>query len=1161
MQDLGNHASALSKAAGNVAGYQKLRHGIATSQAAMLAVRNQARQLAPQLKASRAQTAALAEQYALANTEFLKTDASLSQNRTSYEAATRQVKALSAQMKANPSAELREKLDAAQVAAQNLKDTVAQNREQFKGASVRAKELKKQLKDATAQEKAMSKESQTLNSRADVLQKGLDKDRTALGKLRLALVGAGVDMKSLASEQNRLIAESEKYANSQKRIKEATFAYEAGKHQLSWGNIKGDVMTSAGLLMALKAPVSTAMNFEQAMSGVNAIMFSGGKRTDEQKTADAAALAELRAQALKLGSETQFTAMQAANSQENLARAGFKKDEILAAMPGLLNMAAAEGMDLAGAADIAASALRGFNLDAEDSNRVADVLAKTSLMSNTNIVGLGEAMKYAAPMAAGLGVSIEQTSALLAAMANAGIKGSQAGTALRATFTRLSKEPKETEKALLALGVASRTADGKMRTLPSLMEELSKKTKNMGEATKTKHFTNIFGTDAASAMIAVMNAVEKGDIASFEEALKKENVTGTAKEVAEARNDNLAGDLTKLSSAWEGISETVGSVFIPVLRSGVQLLTDGISKVTGLARTFPNLTKVIVGGLGGVAAFKVIRTVCGISKVLMKMPFLYGKVISAVMAARKVQGQLSIAQMVWNKVMSAGRGLLNVGRLVLYHGKQLAIAVATKAWTAAQGAWNLAMSAGRGLLNVGQLVLYHGKQLAIAVATKAWTAAQWLWNAAMNANPIGLIVAGIAGLIAAGYWLYQNWDSVCAGIVATWNWLWDTIKSFWDWLSGLFSWEGLTAGFDGACALISSGWEGLKKSFVQPFAVAWDWLTSGWENARGIISSGWDALKNGFSNVAGVAWDWLASGWESAKGIISGGWDAVKNSFLGGWMSDVWSGFTSAAAGAWETIKSGWSTVSGLINDGLSKAGSIFSDAWSWMKDLVGMGDDPAVADQAVLMAQLNDITVLNKMSGDFAARVQEMTDAWQPFKDSLGGGFEAILNIMTLIGSQIQNTVIPAVSALTASLSEMAAGVQAVAMAGGIEVSLPKAAAPSVAANPFGSSVGQYDPFYAHAAGGIFSTPHLGLVAESGAEAIIPLENRSRGMPLWMAAGESMGVKFGSTTTQNNITTGAPNVNITIYGGEPDLAQRVKQAVQDALREIQDYNTRVSLA
>ena len=123
------------------------------------------------------------------------------------------------------------------------------------------------------------------------------------------------------------------------------------------------------------------------------------------------------------------------------------------------------------------------------------------------------------------------------------------------------------------------------------------------------------------------------------------------------------------------------------------------------------------------------------------------------------------------------------------------------------------------------------------------------------------------------------------------------------------------------------------------------------------------------------------------------------------------------------------------------------------------------------------------------------------------------------------------------------------------------RSAAPSVAANPFGSSVGQYDPFYAHAAGGIFSTPHLGLVAESGAEAIIPLENRSRGMPLWMAAGESMGVKFGSTTTQNNITTGAPNVNITIYGGEPDLAQRVKQAVQDALREIQDYNTRVSLA
>ena len=1050
---------------------------------------------------------------------------------------------------------------------QKLQSVLSQSAEKLNAARGRVRELGTQMRIASEPSATLKRQFTAAHVEAHRLEAKLASQRKELGALGAKLGEAGVNTRNFAAEQARLASQSEKIARAQQRLQNSKGALQASKNRLSWDNMKGELMASASLGLALGAPIKVAADFEQAMARVGAVSGAEGENFEL-----------LQKQARDLGRDTQFTAMQAANSQEMLARAGFQTNEILAAMPGLLNMAAAEGMDLAQGADIAASTLRGFGLQADQMGRVADVLAKASSASNTSIAGLGESMKYVSTVAAGLNIPLEDTTAMLGIMGNAGIKGSQAGTALREALFRLSKEPAQVEAALKKLGVASRDAQGRLRTMPSLMKALGEKMKGMGEADQMKHLSNIFGTQASAGMLALMKAAETGKWEELNEELR--NADGAAKKIADRMNETARGAMKRLDSATQNLIIDIGNVLLPTFTGGVETLAKFAGGLSELAQRFPVVTKVIVGSVAALAAYKVAFTAGSIAWTAAKLPFQHLRVaIDSVRAKMLLSGHTSIwaaaktkllalaqgvwnkamslgrgllnvgrlvlyhgkqlaiavatkvwtaAQGVWNKAMSLGRGLLNVGRLVLYHGKQLAIAVATKVWTAAQGVWNKAMSLGRGLLNVGRLVLYHGKQLAIAVATKAWTAAQWLWNAAMNANPIGLIVAGIAGLIAAGYWLYQNWDSVCAGIVAAWNWLWNTIKSFWDWLSGLFSWDGLTAGFDGACALIASGWEGLKKSFVQPFAVAWDWLTSGWE---------------------------------SAKGIISGGWDAVKNSFLGGWMSDVWSGFTSAAAGAWETIKSGWSTVSGLINDGLSKAGSIFSDAWSWMKDLVGMGDDPAVADQAVLMAQLNDITVLNKMSGDFAARVQEMTDAWQPFKDSLGGGFEAILNIMTLIGSQIQNTVIPAVSALTASLSEMAAGVQAVAMAGGIEVSLPKAAAPSVAANPFGSSVGQYDPFYAHAAGGIFSTPHLGLVAESGAEAIIPLENRSRGMPLWMAAGESMGVKFGSTTTQNNITTGAPNVNITIYGGEPDLAQRVKQAVQDALREIQDYNTRVSLA
>lgn len=188
--------------------------------------------------------------------------------------------------------------------------------------------------------------------------------------------------------------------------------------------------------------VDTAAEFEQAMARVGAV--SGAVGEDFER---------LFQQARDLGRETQFSATQAAASQENLARAGFKTNEIINAMPGLLDMAAAEGMDLVNAADIASSAIRGFGLDASEAGRVADVLAKTSASSNTSIALLGKSLKYVAPIAKGLGFSIEQTNAMLGIMANAGIKGTLAGNALKAVFARLSQEPKAVAKALGELGV------------------------------------------------------------------------------------------------------------------------------------------------------------------------------------------------------------------------------------------------------------------------------------------------------------------------------------------------------------------------------------------------------------------------------------------------------------------------------------------------------------------------------------------------------------------------------------------------------------------------------------------------------------------------------------------------------------------------------------
>lgn len=272
--------------------------------------------------------------------------------------------------------------------------------------------------------------------------------------------------------------------------------------------MKGDILASAGILLALKAPINTAANFEQAMARVGAV--SGATGSDFER---------LTEQARQLGRDTQFTATQAANSQELLARAGFRIEEIVKTMPGLLNMAAAEGMDLATAADIAASSLRGFQLSADQSDRVADVLAKTSASTNTSIQTLGESFKMVGPIAAGLNIPFEEVAAMIGSMGDAGIKGSEAGTALRAALVRLSKEPKQTYQALEKLGVKTRDTVGNMRTMPDLLASLSKKMEGMGNADKMEALTKIFGTEAAAGMLAVMDAANSGKLEELTEKL------------------------------------------------------------------------------------------------------------------------------------------------------------------------------------------------------------------------------------------------------------------------------------------------------------------------------------------------------------------------------------------------------------------------------------------------------------------------------------------------------------------------------------------------------------------------------------------------------------------------------------------------------------------
>ena len=319
----------------------------------------------------------------------------------------------------------------------------------------------------------------------------------------------------------------------------------------------GKGMKSAGQSMttALSGPIAllgvgavmAAANFEKSMNKVAAVTGAAGKEFED-----------LNKQALELGATTQFSASQAADAMGFLGQAGFDANEIMQAMPATLNLAAAGGLELAAAADIASNILSGFGANAEDLGYYADVMAMGFTNSNTSLEGLGNAMAMVAPVASGFGISLEETTAAIGKLSDAGIQGESAGTGLRAILATLSSKAKQ-------LGINVFDASGKMLPLRDTLAQIEKK------GLSTAEIMEVFGKKAGPSMLALLKVGSAG-LKDFTNQL--ENSGGTAEEVAKKQLEGLSGDLTKLKSAVEGVAIQFGSKLSPVIEKIVGKFTD-----------------------------------------------------------------------------------------------------------------------------------------------------------------------------------------------------------------------------------------------------------------------------------------------------------------------------------------------------------------------------------------------------------------------------------------------------------------------------------------------------------------------------------------------------------------------------------------------------------
>lgn len=324
--------------------------------------------------------------------------------------------------------------------------------------------------------------------------------------------------------------------------------------------------TAAALGGVAAAAIKVGSDFESQMSRVKAISGATGEEFEQ-----------LKEQAMQLGADTSFSASQAAEGMENLAAAGFTTSEIMSAMPGLLNLAAASGEDLASSSDIAASTLRGFGLAASDAAHVADVLAANANRTNSSVADTGEAMKYIAPLARAAGLSLEETAAAIGIMANAGVNGSQAGTSLRGALSRLSKPTKDMSEAMDELGISFYDSNGKMKSLTEQVGMLRQATEGMTDEQKNNYLVTLYGQEALSGMLALINEGE-GSLGELTNAYK--NCDGAAQKAAETMQDNLSGALEQLG----GSAQTLGLAFhnsvADNLKNAAKTATESINNIT-----------------------------------------------------------------------------------------------------------------------------------------------------------------------------------------------------------------------------------------------------------------------------------------------------------------------------------------------------------------------------------------------------------------------------------------------------------------------------------------------------------------------------------------------------------------------------------------------------
>lgn len=467
------------------------------------------------------------------------------------------------------------------------------NRQKLERLTAEHDKLQREMSETAAPSEELRQKMAKNEKQIAATTAKIEAQEQRLQTLGSELSDAGVNTANLSAENERLAKTYDKVKKSQEELAKVSAALEQNNAAISKTKtqLAGTLGTLAALGGAIYAgPVKKAAEFEAQMSTVKAI-----------SNASAGDMKRLSEEAKHMGATTQFTAVEAGKALEYMAMAGWKTDQMLGGLPGIMNLAAASGEDLGQVSDIVTDALTAFNMTADQSGRFADVLAQASSNANTNVSMMGSTFQKVAPVAGALGYSVEDMSLGIGLMANASIKAEVAGTSLKTALANMAKPTKQMQAYMDKYGISLTNADGSMKTFREVIDNLRSSLGGLSESEQVAAATAIFGKESFAGMLAIVNASD-ADFKKLSDSVN--NAAGAAERMAQIKLDNFEGKVTLLKSAFEGLQIALGDALLPTFTQGAEKAAELISKLTEFINANPELVRTIVKVTAGLLAFK-----------------------------------------------------------------------------------------------------------------------------------------------------------------------------------------------------------------------------------------------------------------------------------------------------------------------------------------------------------------------------------------------------------------------------------------------------------------------------------------------------------------------------------------------------------------------------